>query len=666
MDFLPPDAHHRIVFFRLGAPTPVEAVAAEVSRLLEVARGWGMPYQMFAAYDAAFRVLAIDRDETLVELLRASAVDWLGERPAGAPTHRFGAFNRREDAEFADVYLCFRAEGDGADPGAGPPRDVAFYGEVRFGVGSATGPDALQRRFEDVLAVFSPTHAFVETTYQKPRAVSEATAPHVGWATFAPERLGPPPSFASPTVVVPAPGGSIVVATPGAFDDDEARAATRACVSWDLQPFLEARVRAAQPYVEPRPPEPKVFVPQYLLTPTPPPAVEPVTMQADPNPGSPWAAPPTPRIEAGDVPCFVLQGGADPRTRPLRAAAVVWSMGGASYVTGIAKITFVLQTGWMSLTAPEPILEKDRFYHQSTLHSLEDHSDLIPYLPRGEAFVRGSAVVQRGQVTRVRLLVQEAERRGVVLDKLLDLRGDVDAGGSDLVSVPLRYELAAYDEVLNPAGVRAGAKIPPRILHPKAEGLAVGLGSLSPYWPVRADRLKPHEEQAWSRSPINLPPNFSWDAYSAAPPDQRIQGFFQGKERIYLEGFHTRHRVIDAVLPGVLASGHVFFRNGQSSPVPMVADTVRVDLDRWLVSVTFRGHVPSPSPEPTDVVFGAALLAPYAPPPVWPKHVVFPYAPGPPPPAPGTRTAPMDVVVTAPDPRGGLPFIPVDDKKGRD
>ena len=664
MDFLPPDAHHRIVFFRLGAPTPVAAVAAEVSRLLEAARGWGMPYQMFAAYDAAFRVVAIDRDETLVELLRASAVDWLGDRPAGAPTHRFGAFNRREDAEFADIYLCFRAEGDAANPGAGPPRDVVFYGEVRFGVGSATGPDALQRRFEDVLAVFSPTHAFVETAYQKPRAISETKAPHVGWATFSPERLGPPPSFESPTVVAPAHGGSIVVATPGAFDDDDARAAIRATVAWNLRPFLEAGVQVTQPYVEPRPPEPKVSVPQYLLTPAPPPAVEPVTMQAAPSPGSPGAAAPRPRIEAGDVPCFVLHGGADPRARPLRAAAVMWSMGGASYVTGLAKITFVLQTGWLSLTAPEPILEKDRFYRQSTLHSLEDHSDMIPFLPRGEAFVRGTAVVQGGLVTRVRLLVQEAMGQGVVLDKLLDLRGDLDPGGPDLVSVPLRYELAVHDELLNPAGVRAGAKIPPTILHPKAEGLAVGFGSLSPYWPVRADRLKPHEKQAWSRSPIDLPPNFPWDAYSAAPPDQRIQGFFQGTERIYLEGFHTRHRVIDAALPGVLAGGHVYFRNGLSSPVPMVADTVRVDLDQWLVSVTFRGYVPSPSPEPTDVVFGAALLAPHAPPPVWPEHVAFPYSPESPP--PDAQTTQTGGLVKLPGPRGGLPFIPANDKKRRD
>jgi hypothetical protein len=534
---------------------------------------------------------------------------------------------------------------------------VPFYGEVRFGVGSATGPDALRRRFEDVLAVFSPTHAFVETAYQKPRAVSEATAPNVGWATFSPERLGQPPVFAPPTVVAPAPGGSIVVATPGAFDDDEARAAVRAHVSWDLKPFLERRVEAAQVYVEPRPPEPQIAVPQFMLTP--------VAVGGPPTPPvavgvTPPVEPPTPRIEAGNVACFILHTGPDPHALPLRAAALVWSMAGACYVTGIAKITFVLQSGWLSLTAAEPILEKDRFYQRSTLHSLEDHADMIPYLQRGEAFVRGTAVVQRGQVARARLLVQEAQQQGVVLDKLLDLRGDLDGAGPDLVAIPLRYELAARDDVENPSGVRPGAPIPPRILHPGDAGRAVGFGSLSPYWPVRADRLKPHEKQAWNRSPIDLPPDFSWDAYSAAPPDQRIQGFFQGNERIYLTGLHALHPVIDAVLPGVLATGRAYFRDGGSSPIPMVADTIRVDLDRWVVSVTFRGYVPARSPAPADVVFGAALVAPGAPLPTWPEHVTFP--------SPLESASPdqtmTEVFVAGPDLRGGLPFVPEDDEKG--
>lgn len=675
MDYPPPDAHHRIVFFRLGQAVTLEAVCASVSRLLERVRDWGMPYQLFAGYDVAFRVLAIDRDDTLSEVLRASAIDWLGERPVGSPTHRFGVFNRREDPEFADIYLCFQTEPDPLPPGA-VPRDVPFFGEVRFGVGAATGPAELKKRFEDVITIFSPTHAFVETAYQKPRAVSEVTAPRVGWGTFVPERLGPPPTFAAPTEVVTLPGGKIVIATPSDLDDNNERAGIREHVAWDLLPFLEQRFSQAQAYIEPRPPEPKLAVPLFMQqgnerpAASAPPPSKPAPPSALPviEPPPPVPPVPSPRIEVGNVPCLVLTPEPDPRRAPVRAAALVWSMGGAHYVTGIAKISFLLQPGRLGLTVAEPIVERDRYHRRSTLQSLEDHSDMIPYLARGEALVRGTAVVQKGHTSRARFLIQEAKEHGVLVDKLLDIRGDLDRSGPDPVAIPLRYEHSAYDKVSNPSGVRPGMLVPPKIRNPKSPDQPVGLGSISPYWPVRADRLKPHEHKAFHRNPFDLPTDFSWEAFSAAPPDQRIFGYFQGNERVYLDGFHAKHRVVDSVLPGILAVGRAYFRDGRSAPVPMVADTLRVDLDQWLLSLTLRGYVPAPSASPSDIVFVAALAGPGVPVPAWPEQVSFLDVPAPP---ANTGESAESTVVFVPgsELRAGLPFFkgdtPPDSKKGQ-
>jgi hypothetical protein len=649
VDFLPPDAHHRIVFSRTAGPTPVKAVAEELWRLLETMKTWGIPYQLFAAYDSAFSVVAIDREETLLELLEAAAIDWLGERPPGAPTHRFGMFNRREDPEFADVYVCFHAEADAAPAGSSAP-GAPFYAEVRFGVGEATGAADLRRRFLDVLALFTPDQAFVETAYQKPRAISEATAPRVGWATFVPERLGPLPPLDPAATVEPVPGGSLVIATPSALDDTPEREAVRASVAYVLLPFLEGSVAA--PYLERRPTEPRLSVPLFMQpqhAPAAPPeaaAVEPSPPPAEPA----YEAPPSQqpaglvaRVEVGSVPCFVAGAPPDLRQAPARAAAIVWSLGPASFVTGIAKISFVLQTGRLGPTAAEPLVEKDQYYRRSTLQSLEDHSDMIPYLPRAEAFVRGTAVVPRGQRVHARFLVQQAPGQAVLLDKMIEIRGDLEpapradtgagvpghastpyASSPDIVAIPLRYELALHDDVANPAGIQSEtSQTLPKLLNPQAEDLPIGLGSISPYWPLRANRMKPQDSAAFHRSPVDLPPDFSWDAYSAAPANQRIQGYFQGTERLYLEGFHTKDRVIDAVLPGASILGRAYFRDGSSTPVPMVADTLRVDLDRRLVSITFRGYVAARSPDPTDVVFGAAVVSPGGPLPVWPEQVVF-------------------------------------------
>src|SRR5262249_24150527 len=143
--------------------------------------------------------------------------------------------------------------------------------------------------------------------------------------------------------------------------------------------------------------------PEAVQQPLPVPPPEP-TQPVFEEPVPPPSAAPVPRIEAGNVPCFVLGAGPDPRQTPLRAAAVVWSMGVLHYVTGIAKITFLLQSGHVAPTAAEPIIEKDQYYRRSTLQSLEDHLDMIPYLPRREAFVRGTVVVPRGQQVRTRFL----------------------------------------------------------------------------------------------------------------------------------------------------------------------------------------------------------------------------------------------------------------------
>ncbi len=237
MDYAPPDDTYRMVFARRGSSRSETAVAEQLWALFDLAKTWGTPYQLWAAHDIDFSVRAIDRYETLLSLLRASAIDWQGAPPPRAPTHRFAAFNRREDAEFADVYVCFRAE---------PDSDAPLYVRARFGVGPVTTDVALAERFRGALTVFRPGIAFVETPAQMPKALSESMTPEVGWATFVPRTLGQMPAVDATIRTIDIPDQGTVVLAPGkGFDADEAGRASRLAATAALLPFLRGLITAA-------------------------------------------------------------------------------------------------------------------------------------------------------------------------------------------------------------------------------------------------------------------------------------------------------------------------------------------------------------------------------------------------------------------------------------
>ncbi len=311
------------------------------------------------------------------------------------------------------------------------------------------------------------------------------------------------------------------------------------------------------------------------------------------------AAQPIASVEAGTVPAFAMG--------PARGAGILLTLGGATYVTAMAKASFILEDGWFASTAPDPFVERDRYWRNDPRQSVEDQTDIVPYLPRGEVLLKGTAFVRENERTTTRLLIQEPGGRAKI-DKLADLRGDLDMGRGGFVTIPLRYEYAEYDALSNPLGrTEQSMGGPARIVNPRsgmspAQGLpggqgAVGFSADAYHWEVRAKRLRPGDADGLRKSPVQIPQGFSWDALSAAPADQRIQGFFQGNERIYLEGFHAKHTVIDGQLPRVVATGMLYTKGSEAQSIRMSLDTLRIDLDRRIVS----SHVARPRP---GCVFG--------------------------------------------------------------
>lgn len=91
------------------------------------------------------------------------------------------------------------------------------------------------------------------------------------------------------------------------------------------------------------------------------------------------------------------------------------------------------------------------------------------------------------------------------------------------------------------------------------------------------------------------PADFQWSHFQAAPPDQRIQGFFRGDERIEADGLHPDHPKIRCALPGI--APRVFLHPTGGAPeqpltqVPMVLDTIVIDATEAKVLAVWRGHL---------------------------------------------------------------------------
>jgi hypothetical protein len=274
---------------------------------------------------------------------------------------------------------------------------------------------------------------------------------------------------------------------------------------------------------------------------------------------------------------------------PFPAVALGWTLaGGIPAITIVCKLTFPLEAGTDARLSPAqlPISEED---------------DLIPYKGTPEVTVTGFAYAPPGTKApsiRTRLVVGEE------VDKSLDVSGPRrwldDGRASDpepVDRVPLQWELAAGGPgTPNPVGVPAGGPMPPRIVRAGARvdrGVAiepVGFGRLGTSWPTRSEKLggAAPPGAGWATQPLpwTIDPAF----FNEAPLDQRLRAI-PPNESILLFGLLRDREKFGMRLPGVAPKA--FLQNAaEGKEVPLSADTLRIDTERELVSVTWRGQVP--------------------------------------------------------------------------
>lgn len=290
---------------------------------------------------------------------------------------------------------------------------------------------------------------------------------------------------------------------------------------------------------------------------------------------------------------------------PFAGGVVVWQRHRGEFVaTVVAKATYALEPELCALLdEPDPLQAADDHWDDDPQRSVRIPSDLALLKSTYDVVVIGHAYAAKA--------AQSAVARVVVgtVDKCVDARvpsrftrdGQLDAA-SPTVRLPLRYEVGAAGPE-NPVGIdptvfdeasqrfRLPQLFPPNfIAQPGVMVPFIGVGPIAPSWPMRAGLLR-HEDAEWLAAPLERPMPAGFDAryFSVAPPDQRAAEPFHADERLLLECLHPQHPRLVANLAGVRPALY-----GARGPelAKLVADTLVVDTDRGIVTVSFRAIVP--------------------------------------------------------------------------
>ncbi|APR85487.1 putative outer membrane autotransporter barrel [Minicystis rosea] len=302
---------------------------------------------------------------------------------------------------------------------------------------------------------------------------------------------------------------------------------------------------------------------------------------------------------------------------PLRTGSVVWQPRRGSWVmTAVCKATYTLLPGVAEL-APEQEYpnEDDNHWNDDPARSLHSPSDLVPFKPRADVMLVGHAFAPRNEPVRslvARVLVGEADKSiEVFADRAFAPDGSVH-DTARFTRMSLRWERAAGGpDTSNPVGVRPDARpdtfgmmsLPslqkPGILvqSPRDVVEPIGFGPIAWSWPERRERLGRHAaawaQATWSQKP--LPEDVDPAFFNAAPRDQQIDGL-RSNERIVLEHLHPDYERLVTSLPGHTPRAFVERRGASPQEIVLVADTLWIDTDRGLCTVTWRAQIPIDHP----------------------------------------------------------------------
>ena len=321
-------------------------------------------------------------------------------------------------------------------------------------------------------------------------------------------------------------------------------------------------------------------------------------------------------------------------------ATVVWRRLAQLHVTVVVKGSFgFVPDGVMTPIEPEPIARDEQ--PDAAGVGLAAAGDLAPYLGHTDVWLTGHAPVPARSP-------RDHDRRP----------GSPTSAPSEPPSVTVRLgvfreSVALLDKSLElsapeVSGLSAREHGAPAL--PRRIPIA-GMGPLSKGWPIRSRLLGALDPRRLEGTIVEIPDPFDWSYFQVAPLDQRIE-LLHGDEWVVLKGMHPERDSLATRLPGAVGAARLYgqaqgLRRGR--PLRLSADTLRIDVDRQICSLTWRAQFPVSG---EDALAGMHLVAGVelpGRPLVW----VDPFQPGPARPAPSVPIAPPVPAASGGDPLGG-------------
>jgi hypothetical protein len=202
-----------------------------------------------------------------------------------------------------------------------------------------------------------------------------------------------------------------------------------------------------------------------------------------------------------------------------------------------------------------------------------------------------------------RLSVGEIDKTiEVMADRALRPDGSVREG-APFTAMPLAYERAAGGPgTTNPVGMRRDARDAeggvalPNLQRPGASPQGamepVGFGPIAPSWPERRERLGTLPGFSFrDLGQRPLPEGMDLSFFNTAPRDQHLRALGE-RVRLALDNLHPEHPRLVTTLPAVPPRAVLEGRREGPVAVTLRADTLWIDTDNELCTLTFRGMVP--------------------------------------------------------------------------
>jgi len=288
-------------------------------------------------------------------------------------------------------------------------------------------------------------------------------------------------------------------------------------------------------------------------------------------------------------------------------------------VTVATKATFRLIAGESERSA-----EDEPFGHLGDAGGGPSLTDFVPYKPHTDVLVVGSAFAAPGTAVKqviARLVVANVDKAMAVhTDRWITPQGELTYG-KPFARMPLGWDRAAGGPgTNNPVGISPGVvdewgRVRVPNLH--APGLDIttretvvapwNFGPIEPKWPERSSRLRPEMQQLltprWSEQP--LPDDLDGRFFNSAPLDQRLDNP-SPHLHLVLEHLHPEHVRFVTVIPAVQPEMTLVTEFGRHSFASML-DTVLIDTDRQLCTLTWRANAPLGFPDqPGQIIIDAA------------------------------------------------------------